>query len=502
MSHMNMTCEEMPSALPVIIDALKDSDATIRRTAAAFIANLISSPSEAAPALIGLLKDTDVEVRRTAAQALRGMSTEAKTVVPALIEALKDKDTDVREAAAEALWCLGPVAKLAIPALVKLLKDENDAVRTEAVHALGRIDPATKSCRAAVREALKDEAWGARQSGRSNPLGRGRSRGEGIGCGPSGIAEGQNHEARANAAMVLQWLKPWPPDTIPRLVEALKDDNEMVRGYAAGTLGGDGREAKAAVPALTKMLCDSSYFARETAADALGKIGPADKTTVPALIDMLYDEFPRVRISVIGAWQHSAPTPRRPMPPLSDCSMTMMRTSGSLPPRHCSKPGGLKAKDAIPIFSAAMKSSDWAAQISAVNALTELGPEAKTAIPLLIDGLKAPQIRVECVSAIVSMGPEAKAAVPALTALLTEKYDQFGRLNAIAALGVIGPEAKSALPALTELLDGTERRRPHPRGRSDRENRRPERPSLHPVADEIAEGRKRFDAQRRRLGPG
>ena len=66
-----------------------------------------------------------------------------------------------------------------------------------------------------------------------------------------------------------------------------------------------------------------------------------------------------------------------------------------------------------------------------------------------------PQVRAEAASGLVHMAggnapPEAKAAVPALIEALKAKDD--ARTAVISALGEIGPEAKEALPALMALL--------------------------------------------------
>ena len=57
--------------------------------------------------------------------------------------------------------------------------------------------------------------------------------------------------------------------------------------------------------------------------------------------------------------------------------------------------------------------------------------------------------------ALGQIGPEAKAAVPALMELLKDTDSELRWLAAL-ALGQIGPEAKAAVPALMELLKDEE----------------------------------------------
>src|SRR5262249_25586528 len=86
----------------------------------------------------------------------------------------------------------------------------------------------------------------------------------------------------------------------------------------------------------------------------------------------------------------------------------------------------------------------------AVRALNELGPEAKVAIPLLVDALSDTQgeSRQIVTNVLSRIG---KSAVPALTMAL-KKEDKGTRRQAAIALGKIGADAKPASAALAELI--------------------------------------------------
>ncbi len=60
-------------------------------------------------------------------------------------------------------------------------------------------------------------------------------------------------------------------------------------------------------------------------------------------------------------------------------------------------------------------------------------------------------IRQRAVDALRQLGPEAKSAVPALTAALRDSSCGVRR-RAAEALGAVGAEARSSVPALTEAL--------------------------------------------------
>lgn len=84
--------------------------------------------------------------------------------------------------------------------------------------------------------------------------------------------------------------------------------------------------------------------------------------------------------------------------------------------------------------------------------LSQIGPEAKDAVPELIPLLKSRNAlaRQNAGVALAAIGPEAKDAVSGLTEALKDSEWAVRRQSAM-ALGAIGPDAKSALPALKRL---------------------------------------------------
>jgi HEAT repeat protein len=87
------------------------------------------------PGLLKMVKDSDSSVRRSAADALGKIGSE--TVISALIQLVEDSDSSVRRRTAKALGKIG--SETAIPALLKLVKDSDSFVRRSAAEALGKI---------------------------------------------------------------------------------------------------------------------------------------------------------------------------------------------------------------------------------------------------------------------------------------------------------------------------------------------------------------------------
>ncbi len=195
---------------------------------------------------IDLLKDPDWVVRREAAITLGEMGDE-RCVEP-LCNALRDGDWQVREVAIDAL---GQIGSPAVEMLIKLLRDWD--VRKYAINALGKI---------------RDERV-------LDPL----------------MAQLRNDEFKDDATNALVELG---EPAMPRLINALKDKDELVRKQAVLALG-QIRHTDAIDP-LIAMLGDSDWFTRLTAAAALEAIG--DERGRVAIKPLMKDPDQVVRMRV------------------------------------------------------------------------------------------------------------------------------------------------------------------------------------------------------------
>lgn len=86
---------------------------------------------EFVPDIVEALKDSDANVRREVAIALGEIKADPKLAVPALTVALKDADGNVKAAAAESLGYFGANAKDALPALKELQAEFAKLPQTE-----------------------------------------------------------------------------------------------------------------------------------------------------------------------------------------------------------------------------------------------------------------------------------------------------------------------------------------------------------------------------------
>ena len=221
-----------PAVLQGLTEALKDSDAEVRKQAMQALARIH------APGMYDVisqaLKDADPEVRQQAAFALSQMRDQR--AVPSLIAALKDTDGDVRQQAAFALSQLRSAE--AVPALSAALKDSDDDVREQALFALSQIRDA--SAVPAITAALTDKA----------------------------------DNVREQAAFALSQLG--DSKAVPALVAALKDKESSVRQQAAFALSQIGDES--ALEGLTAALKDVDAEVRQQAVFALSQIADGNRS--------------------------------------------------------------------------------------------------------------------------------------------------------------------------------------------------------------------------------
>jgi HEAT repeat protein len=338
-------------------------------------------------ALIGLLQDGSAseEARAEAAAALGQMglektpSAEGSDMVSVLASALAGPRR-VRLQAARALALFGPPAQTAILSLGRLASDADVQAASAACEALGQLGGPAAAAPLVTRLLKGDGASKA-------------------------------------AALALARLGPAARLAVAPLVAALKSDKE------------DGRLARAvlerlgvsAVPDLERALKEGDPTLRRAAAEVLGLMGPRAAVAVPALVKLLEDRDPAVAISTAQA---------------------LLRID---PPR---------ATTAVPMLVRLFKHTDDKIAALAASVLADYGPDARAAVPELMSALKAKDVKVVRRAAFVlgRLGEAAKPALPELRAALKDPA-----LRAAAALAIvrIAPEKTTEVgPALADDLAG------------------------------------------------
>jgi HEAT repeat protein len=203
------------------------------------------------------IKDTDVEVRRSAATALGSMKSEASTVIPVLIRSLnnEEEDEEVRLTAAHSLGRFRQEAKTAVPYLLECLTGKSGRVAHWAALALGQIGPVDGTVLPGLIEALKNEQAVFAATAALGQIGK---------------------KAKAAVPALIE---------IVRSSKVKSPSGLTARECAIGALGGIGRPALPAVPILLDILknTDRDTDLRVSAAIALSNIDPESDETKSAL---------------------------------------------------------------------------------------------------------------------------------------------------------------------------------------------------------------------------
>ncbi len=158
-------------------------------------------------------------------------------------------------------------------------------------------------------------------------------------------------------------------DVVPSLLRALKDPRKEKRVWVLYVLGRIVPEARTAVPALTELLKSSESSDRFAAAVVLGNIGPDAKDAIPALLKLLKDPKKAACFAAVEALGRIGPGAKAAVPPLIELLKEDKPIDyyADYPPSI----GGLSIHTVILAEKAA-------------EALGNVGPDAKAAIPALL----------------------------------------------------------------------------------------------------------------------
>jgi HEAT repeat protein len=319
----------------------QDKSSPRRQEAIWALGDMRPVPKMAIPALLECLKDKSSEVQYSAACAFRHVDTTADEIVPRLVELLRDKNTV--QCACWALSRLGPSARSAIPALLKIeqgtdadaansasltlryIWPRNESNAWSILRSIGRVPVhewkegikrleqiAPEAVLAACMDALSQGSPQLRlaalevltgmgpPSAIVGPAIAGALRDNDRGVRKSAVRglaiclKYKDTEVRARSAALLRRAGADARDALPALIEALADQDIIVRGQAAFALAGIGAPA---VPQLVETLKSQNIDARRLAVIALGKIGPDADVARPALTSLLQDADAELRMS-------------------------------------------------------------------------------------------------------------------------------------------------------------------------------------------------------------
>ena len=275
---INLLAPVGPPALPLLIDALKSHDPTLRAGALMTIETMVGwsvegmvwnghpvvvAPKDVAPAepeLAAALADPDPKIRSAAAIVLNYIDPNDKRALPILISLVAERNVQFIGSAIKGLQASGSAAKAAVPALEHLLSDDNVGLRWDAAKALVQIEG--QSACAPVAQAIKrDREW------------------------------------RTPLIRTMLTINPPCLRNIPTLIATFPEEYpaDEVATTALSKMGSP------AVPALAAALKSSNLYMRQNATDTLAGMKPLPPDAVRALLFALKDKNSEVRRSAIAA---------------------------------------------------------------------------------------------------------------------------------------------------------------------------------------------------------
>jgi len=441
------------SVVPELMTLTADKDNVVRREAIESIGRIHPDAEVSVPLFIKLIESSDPEARHAATTALtdqgkaavpfltKALSNEkatywaciilghigpdAKDAVPALTELIDDKRSEVRREAILALANIGDASAPAIPQILKALDDPH--AKTAAVFAIGELQKGTDEAEAKIRQYVDssdqvlssvslwalarlhpdDKTLAAQATERlferlksTDPRARKAAAHALASLKPGGAIiasvmekafQGVTEETVHDA---LETLASLGPSTVPALIYAIKYEN--TRPYVVNLLGQQGVAAEPAVNALIKLLDDKNPDVQHETVIALGRIGPAAKAAVPALIEHLMKCMDNENQNHI-------------------CYGIVYAL------------GRIGSPDAVPILIQSCDSQDESLALFSAWALVQIQPtEPATAtkmLPVLVRGLGSsePRFRHVAADALRQLGPLAKPALPELQKALKDE---------------------------------------------------------------------------------
>lgn len=330
------------------------------------------------------LESTEARTRREAAYQLSRMGKAARPALPQLIKALEDGQQQVWFGAITALAHLGPDAEPALPALIQELQEwqpfRRDRQGSQALYrtaaALGAIGRAAIPT---LSNNLASKEW----------------------------------PVRAGSAMAVGFIGDEARPLIPSLVTLVGDERVEVRDAAAETLGILGEDA---VPALVERLDDTqSLTARVGAAEALRRVGRKASAALPLLHKMV----------------STAPEPELQAAALN----ALTRIESDL--------DGL-----LPVVLRSWREGAEPVQEVAARALLLVRPVGTQLLPAVIQDLNGgKESRARAAMLLAELGPEARSLAPTLVEIL--RGEAQGNTDPdrglVRALASMGPRAVSVV---------------------------------------------------------
>jgi HEAT repeat protein len=294
---IDLATDDLPVHVKVLVRALKQSRAPVRREALTELAAIGPLAADAIPDLLDCLGDSDPLIRAYAARAAWRLGADQEILLPVLIELIDPAQPKVYGVAVLVVGNIGPAGKDAVPALQACLKARSEIVRLRAAESILRIEPGSPAALGELLSTLRDGACEARYMA-ANAL------------GATAIALRNSH---AICALEMALADADPSVAVAAAINLYRLDDRLPN--FEGMVVTQERPSPAELTQLIADLSHSSSVIRRMAAVELGLAGTSARRALPALYERLDDDDPAVQVQAANAvWtinQEAGPIVRR-----------------------------------------------------------------------------------------------------------------------------------------------------------------------------------------------
>ena len=265
------------AAAPVVLEALKDPDAEVRRSALSTLTILRAGLGEEVAARAS---DSDALVRSQAFYAIAASTPVPVSRLPLLLKGMQDEDRIARSAATAAMNELAAFPPEAVAALLKAVDDSDRGTRWRAMSGLGRAREQAAPAVERLRKVVREEEPKFEGMMAVDALGR---------IGPAAAAALPDVRDFARRAPGLRHIViPYylgigeaGHAALPDLIDWLQHGDDTLRNNAAHALGEMGAAAAPALPYLEQAKSDKAFGVSYLAGRSIEKIR-ADRRSAEA----------------------------------------------------------------------------------------------------------------------------------------------------------------------------------------------------------------------------
>ncbi len=247
---------EMPKQLHARLDTLArllaDNEPGVRQSAAQALGRVDKKQVNEmlVTACVQALKDSDMTVRSNATEAIRNLGLTDAPILEAMGGNLGD-DVDLLRSTLEAIAGFGDKASSLVPSVASLIGHPKVEVRIAALNAIAAIDKDHENLVGRLADALDDKEWEIR---RIAGVALGNLGAKSKNAVPKLLRLLSSDEDRDFAAGALREINTAPVEAIPLLLEKLDSEERRTAFFAVTLLGKIGPPAAEALPKLEAML--------------------------------------------------------------------------------------------------------------------------------------------------------------------------------------------------------------------------------------------------------